>query len=313
MNLMSAIIFCVALLVVSGCTNIRRLTMPDDQNILSGAGSLMTKKLRGRKSSTDGFEQIDLDCLLKDYKLSNLDTISDAVAVPSSVEKYRYLRNELQERLITASNQRCSAYIRMIVSSKSQTQIGWGGLAGLLSGAASVVSNVQMAKVFAAGSTVSTGLLSAYNEAYFNNLAINVVSAGISKQRESILSSISLYQDKPLPDYPVNAAIADALAYHAACNIVSGMEAAAKAATEADAAKFSPLSRDAKGAEPKTAEQMAAELKIAEQREDDKIAADLVAAEKRVADLTEAKAKAKAAKAKSDSAVARVVRTEILF
>jgi hypothetical protein len=40
-----------------------------------------------------------------------------------------------------------------------------------------------------------------------------------------------------MKDYPVNRAIADALSYHAACNIVSGLEAAASATNAADAMK----------------------------------------------------------------------------
>ena len=121
--------------------------------------------------------------------------------------------------------------------------MGWTGLATLLSGAAAVVPHAQTAKALAAGSTVSTGLLTTYNEAYFNNLAVTVVSSGISKQRESILASISKLKSKPLSEYPVNAAIADALAYHDACNIVSGMEAAAKATSATEKDKFSPLAR----------------------------------------------------------------------
>jgi hypothetical protein len=38
-------------------------------------------------------------------------------------------------------------------------------------------------------------------------------------------------------EYPVNRAIADALSYHAACNIVTGLEAAANATNAADAVK----------------------------------------------------------------------------
>jgi len=232
----------IALLALSGCSSIRKLTTPDDENLLSGAGSIMKSSTSGTGAvSTEGFEEIDLQVLLTKYELANPVDVGKQQAI--QVDEYKYRRNDLQERLITASNQRCSAYIRTIVSSKSQTQIGWTGLATLLAGAAAVVPHALTAKALAAGSSVSTGLLSTYNEAYFNNLAVTVVSSGISKQRESILASISTYKNRSLAEYPINAAIADALAYHAACNIVSGMEAAAKATSNADTAKFSPLAR----------------------------------------------------------------------
>ena len=229
----------IVLLTLTGCSSIRKLTSPEDENLLSGAGSIMkSSTAENGKVSTEGFEEIDLQVLLARYGLENPIEVASQQA--SKIDDYKYRRNDLQERLINASNQRCSAYIRTIVSSKSQTQMGWTGLATLLSGAAAVIPHAQTAKAFAAGSTVSTGLLSTYNEAYFNNLAVTVVSAGITKQRESILKNISAYKAKSLSDYSVNAAIADALAYHAACNIVSGMEAAAKATSGAPTASFSP-------------------------------------------------------------------------
>jgi hypothetical protein len=230
------------MLALSGCTSIRAVTTPDDKNLLSGAGSIMKNPTgKGDKVSTEGFEEIDLESLLTTYELT--DPVEVGRQQTNKGDEYKYRRNDLQERLISASNQRCSAYIRTIVSSKSQTQMGWTGLAILLSGAAAVVPHALTAKALAAGGTVSTGLLSTYNEAYFNNLAITVVSSGISKQRESILASISRFKSEPLSNYPINAAIADALAYHAACNIVSGMEAAAKATIAADTNSFFPLPR----------------------------------------------------------------------
>lgn len=233
----------IAALLMSGCASVRKVTMPDDDNLLSGAGSIMqAKTTTGNAVSVEGFEEIQLDSLLTEYNLQQAQ-IKDLTAETLKNDLYRYRRNELQERLINASNQRCGAYIRMLVSSKSQTQMGWTGLATLFSGAAAVVPHALTAKTLAAGSTISTGILNSYNEAYFNNLTITVISSGISKQREGILSQISGYQSRSLLDYTVNAAIADALNYHAACNIISGLEAAAKATSQADATGISTLIR----------------------------------------------------------------------
>jgi uncharacterized protein YceK len=247
LNMFSKTIFVAtlaALLSFTGCSSIRKVTAPDDENLLSGAGSIMKRSTSGEgKATTEGFEEIDLQALLKTYGLDSPIEVSGMQTQKSKTEEYRYRRNDLQERLINASNQRCSTYIRTLVSSKSQTQMGWTGLSTLFSGAAAVVQHASTAKALAAGSTISSGLLSTYNEAYFNNLALTVISSGITKQRESILKSISNQKDKSLSDYSVNAAIADALAYHAACNMVAGMEAAAKATSSAQAATFSPLAR----------------------------------------------------------------------
>jgi hypothetical protein len=210
-----------------GCHYIRELTMPDEKNLLSGAGSIIVKS---PKNEAKAFELIDIDKLLQEYQLNDPSVIaSKHAADTASIQNYKYRRNDLQDRLIAASNQRCGTYIRTLISSKAETQMTWGGVATLLSGAASVVTPASAARALAAGSTVSSGYLSMYNEAYFNNVSLNVISTGISKQREGILELISVQRMKPLSDYPVNRAIADALVYHSACNVITGLEAASTA------------------------------------------------------------------------------------
>lgn len=230
-----------ALLTLAGCSTIRGYTMPDEENQLSGAGSILSK---AAANAPDGsFEQLDLQSLLVEY---GFDKIKDLR--PAGDEPNAYRRNELQSRLLAASNQRCGAYVRALISSRSQTQMGWGGLSTLLSGASSVVSHAATAQALAAGSTVSNSYLSLYNEAYFNNLSISVITSGIDKRRELIYGQILQLRDGTLDKYTVNQAIADALQYHAACNIIAGLETATAATKNiaADAA-----TGDTKGVAPR--------------------------------------------------------------
>jgi uncharacterized protein YceK len=205
---------CLPLILLSGCAQVREWTMPPEKNLLSGAGVIMKR---------ENAEHIDVDALIKEMKLGDMQTVG--VTPESEVLKYR--RNELQSRLIMASNQRCGLYLREITSAKAQTNMGWGSLSLLLSGAASVVPHAQTAKAMAAGAAVATGTNAIYDQTYFNNLAVGVIAAGITKQREGILTQISNKSNKGLVEYPVNRAVADALVYHSACNIISGLEAAA--------------------------------------------------------------------------------------
>lgn len=209
---------------LSACSTVRNYTSPDEDNHLSGAGSIMVGKSSGKAKD---FEQLDIDQLLNVYGLDN----PQSVAADQSKDEiaFKYRRNDLQDRIIAASNQKCSAYLRVLTSSKSQTQMGWGGFATFLSGAASVATPASAAKALAAGSTVSSAFLNLYNEAYLNNLTTNVISTGITKEREGLLERISEQRGKALSDYPVNRAIADALVYHSACNIITGLEAATTA------------------------------------------------------------------------------------
>lgn len=213
--------YLLPLALATGCSTIREKTMPDEANLLSGSGSLLVEDEKAAS-----YETIDVKTLLKDY---GFDDIPSVAKEDLKTDGLKYRRNELQDRIIAASNQKCGMYLRVLTSSKAQTQLGWGGLAVLLSGAAAVVTPVNSAKALAAGSTVSNGILAQYNEAYFNNLAINVISAGITSQRQGILLQINEKRDHDLVKYSVNRAIADAVQYHAVCNIISGLETAAVA------------------------------------------------------------------------------------
>jgi uncharacterized protein YceK len=227
-----SLVFLAGCIVLTGCSSIRRITMPDEDNLLSGAGSVMVGNKNGEAR---GFEQIDIAELLKKYGFDEPQKKPSSADVPATASDLQYRRNDLQDVIIAASNQRCAAYLRTLISSKAQTQMGWGGLATFLSGAATVTTPIAAAQVLSAGSTISSSFLSLYNEAYFNSLSVNVISAGISKQREGLLQYLDEERKKEMSQYPVHRAIADALAYHAACNIVSGLEAAAAATNAADA------------------------------------------------------------------------------
>lgn len=221
-NVGSAVIF-VTCLFLSACSTMRSYTMPSEKNLISGAGSLFTKDGEAAK-----FETLDVNVLLQEYGLADLKSFGPA-EWNDPVSRSAYLRNELQDRIIAASNQRCGYYLREIVSAKSQSQMGWGTLSLLLSGAASVTTPIKSAQTLAAGGAAATGINSLYSEAYFNNLAVTVIASGITKQREGVLDQIKKLRKDNLLNYPINKAIADAITYHASCNILTGLETAANA------------------------------------------------------------------------------------
>ena len=239
MRALRLLVACLFFIGVTGCSAIRSYTMPEEENLLSGAGSIVIKSTgTGKQDRAEGYELVHIDQLLKDYVLDDVA----AVSKNTDQESFKYRRNDLQDRLIAASNQRCATYLRVLTASKSQTQMGWSGLATLLSGAAAVTTPAAAAKVLAAGSTVSNGLLSQFNEAYFSNLTVQVISSGIAKQREAALVNIQSQRNASLVDYPVNRAVADALNYHAMCNLVTGLETAAAATKNATAADLARMS-----------------------------------------------------------------------
>lgn len=222
----SSLLLCYAL---TGCVYTRNFLMPDTENLISGAGSIAVQK-KSDKNETDtvNFELIDISQLETQYTLD-----PNVISADPHSAAFVYRRNELQDRLIAASNQRCGSYMRMLTSSKTLTDTSWGSIATLLSGAAAVTTPTAVAQALAAGSAVSNGLKSDYDQNYFQNLSITVISSGIARQRMAILERILKEQQNDLMIYSVNRAIADALTYHTACNIISGLEAAAAATKNA--------------------------------------------------------------------------------
>lgn len=225
MRLIRTLFSLLIFVFILGCSSIRHHTMPDDVNLLSGAGAIAVAEDKGKNKSTNQYETIDVASLLQRY---GLDTIND-VDKKTADEGYKYRRNEVQDHLIAASNQRCDIYIRTLVASKAQAKMGWNGLATFLTGAATVVTPMSAARLLSAGATVSLGVLNAYDEAYLDKLTVQLISAGIKKQRLAALVNIQNFRNESLVIYPVNRAIADALSYHGMCNILTGLEAASTA------------------------------------------------------------------------------------
>ncbi|WP_426105454.1 hypothetical protein [Massilia sp. TSP1-1-2] len=212
-----AMLALISLFALSGCAEMRERTMPPEKNLLSGAGIIMQR---------ENAEQIDVEKLIKEMDLANATVIEKEGPVS---EMWKYRRNELQSKLIMASNQRCGLYLREITAAKAQTNMAWGGLSLLLTGAATVVTHVPTVKALAAGAGAATATNALYDQSYFNNLAVGVISAGIAKQREGILIQMGNKSKMSLVEYPVHRAVADALQYHSACNVISGLETAAVA------------------------------------------------------------------------------------
>ena len=254
-------IICVAVLasMLGACA-----TNKVDGDNLIGSGPIIASKVGsdGTTLSNDSLESIDLTALYGSYGFADPKVTAAGISNKDNEAKDKYLRNDMQDKLLAASNQRCAAYIRMLVASKSNAEFTWSGIATLLSGASSVVTPVSIKNALGAGATVMNGESALYDKSYFNSLAIDTVTSGIVKQREGILQQITQERDGDLSKYPVNRAVADALLYHAACNVVTGLQTAAGAVKSVDTtAPTAPAQKPAAPGAPATPQPPAQEAK----------------------------------------------------
>lgn len=205
---------------------------PNETDI-SGAGSLIKENTNIFLTIDNSFSTIDYCKLLKQYGFAAKEDCVVEAGKLSQIDVK--LRDEMQDHILAASNQKCGGYIRYLHSIKGDTDVFWGGLATLLAGAGSVISYGPTAQAFSAGGAVSSGIRAEFNQAYFANLAIEVMTAGINSRRTEILQEIYKRRGNSGDEhYSLNGAVRDALKYHSACTAVTGFEVAAQSISRAD-------------------------------------------------------------------------------
>ncbi len=178
--------------------------------------------------------------------------------------KDKLSRNRVQDRIMMASNQLCEQY-KVVLKKKQSNANFWFGTASTTFGAAgAVASGVQAAKNLSALSGLTSGVRAEYNQSYFSDLAAQVVTKGIDARRSEILEKINEAKLLPIEEYTLEASIADAISYHGACSLISGLEQADGAVTKLT----TPVGLDALFANP--AYKAKVKAKEDEQAEEDK-------------------------------------------
>lgn len=143
-------------------------------------------------------------------------------------------RNALQERILAASAQRCNAFKGNLQRAYSRVNFNLG-LANTIAGTAGALVSGSAANYWSGASAIFSGARSEFNQDYMSGLAAFVITDGIDKFRRDAYKDIQQQgQNKPYADYPVEAAIKDALFYHGLCNVMSGFRAAHDAIKEVD-------------------------------------------------------------------------------
>lgn len=149
---------------------------------------------------------------------------------------YRRRRTQVQERLVAASNAQCGAYKRRLRDAgppvdapSAGTSLGRAAMAGLGMAAPPVAVAKGLADVVTAVRAPATPAAE-----HDDDRARRVVSLGIDTRRAVLLQAIRHRQRDGIDAYSVQAAVADALAYHDACSAAGGLDAAADALAHAD-------------------------------------------------------------------------------
>lgn len=133
-------------------------------------------------------------------------------------------RNELQDRLLAASTQRCEAYKVYLKRFQTYSDATFGVLTTILGGAGAITTGGSMPRVLAGLAGISSGVQAEISQSFFANLASYVIVPGIEQRRIAVKKAIEQRRAKSISDYTVEAALEDAARFHGSCTLEAGLE-----------------------------------------------------------------------------------------
>nr|WP_298685622.1 hypothetical protein [uncultured Dongia sp.] len=133
-------------------------------------------------------------------------------------------RDQIQERLLGASNEMCYRYKRFLQNLNSDANF-WLGTLTTVTGAAGALVTGGGSQILSGAASALSGIRAEFNQDYYHNVTVATIWKGIELRRERAFNTIALQgQEKDTAVYPVEAAVKDAINYHAECSLVAGVE-----------------------------------------------------------------------------------------
>jgi hypothetical protein len=141
---------------------------------------------------------------------------------PDNLKKQR--RNEVQERILAASVQRCNTFKGKLQRDSSRVNFWLGVSSTTAAAAGAVVQTLDASRVLSGVAAALTGARAEYDQSFFANLSINVIVDGIEARQRDIYTEIVQQRAQDTDTYTIQAAVKDALYFHGACSIVVGLQ-----------------------------------------------------------------------------------------
>ena len=135
-------------------------------------------------------------------------------------------RNRIQEQLLAVSNARCAVFKSILYELRAKSNVVLGTLATVTGVVGGIVSG-GASQALAGTSGIFSGTRAEFNQEMFQNLATQVIVEGIDVRRREVYDQIvQRGQVMSIEKYTVEAAVKDAIFYHAQCNVVTGFQVA---------------------------------------------------------------------------------------
>ncbi|MCO7190827.1 MULTISPECIES: hypothetical protein [unclassified Pseudoalteromonas] len=183
----------------------------------------------------------------EDACIAEREMLSFAVQQYASygADKQLAIRNRVQDRILSASTQRCNLYKVYLKRIESRNNFWLGTVTTVFGGAGAVFTSESASRILAGLAGVTSGVRAEFNQAYLANQATELIAKGIDLKRRGIKAEITLrQQESDVQKYSLFGALSDALEYHGACNILTGLEVAGKAVDNLEDPDFSVLTKN---------------------------------------------------------------------
>jgi hypothetical protein len=187
------------------------------------------------------FEDLDLPKILGDEPIPSFSTEADkGRRIDSAIVKFNHhyandnaagkrARNQIQDRLIAASIQRCNAFKANLQRGYSRTNFGLGVASTVTGIAGALVPGLQASKNLSGISAAFGGTRAEFNQDFFSNLTTNIIAEGIDALRADYKEKIATKRISDFTEYTMEGALGDAIHYHGLCSMISGLQYAGKA------------------------------------------------------------------------------------
>ncbi|MBE0370267.1 hypothetical protein [Pseudoalteromonas aurantia] len=158
--------------------------------------------------------------------------------------KRQRIRNTVQDRIVAASKQRCNVYKIYMKRVESRNNFWLGSVTTLLGGAGAMFTSESASRVLAGLAGVTSGVRAEFNQAYLANQATELIAKGIDLKRDELKSAMQQKNQQTLDSYSLYDAIGDAISFHGACSILTGLEVAGKAVDNMQDPGFNVLAKN---------------------------------------------------------------------
>lgn len=147
-----------------------------------------------------------------------------AQEISPMLEFQRRRRNQVQSSVITASDAACDIYKRNLNSIYSSSNFTFGSVATIAGGLGAIFVDQGTARGLAGLSGITSGLRAEYNDAFFRNKVVELLTKAMDIARSRKKEEIDRRATQIISDYNMEDALDDAILYNSQCSLVAGLQ-----------------------------------------------------------------------------------------